>query len=57
MPRLLIIDELGYLPFTLNEANHFFQVIAQRYERDSVIITSNTYHLRIGIRLVPEMQL
>jgi DNA replication protein DnaC len=41
MPRLLIIDELGYLPFARDEANHFFQVIAQRYERGSVIITSN----------------
>jgi DNA replication protein DnaC len=41
MPRLLIIDELGYLPFARDEANHFFQVIAQRYERGSVVITSN----------------
>lgn len=40
-PKLLIIDELGYLPLTREEANHFFQVIAQRYERGSVIITSN----------------
>jgi len=41
MPRLLIIDELGYLPFARDEANHFFQVIARRYQRGSVIITSN----------------
>jgi len=41
LPRLLIIDELGYLPFARDEANHFFQVIAQRYERGSVLITSN----------------
>ena len=40
-PRLLIIDEVGYLPFSREEANHFFQVIAQRYEHSSVIITSN----------------
>ena len=40
-PRLLIIDEVGYLPFSREEANHFFQVIAQRYEHGSVIITSN----------------
>lgn len=40
-PRLLIIDEIGYLPFGREEANHFFQVIANRYERGSVIITSN----------------
>ncbi len=41
MPRILIIDELGYLPLSRDESNHFFQVIAQRYERGSVIITSN----------------
>lgn len=41
LPKLLIIDEVGYLPFSREEASHFFQVIAQRYERGSVIITSN----------------
>ena len=40
-PKLLIIDEAGYLLFTREEASHFFQSIAQRYERGSVIITSN----------------
>ena len=40
-PRLLIIDELGYLPFGREEANLFFHVIAKRYERASTIVTSN----------------
>jgi DNA replication protein DnaC len=40
-PRLLIIDEVGYLPFLREQANHFFQIIAKRYERGSVILTSN----------------
>lgn len=40
-PRLLVIDELGYLPFGREEANLLFQVIAKRYERGSVIVTSN----------------
>jgi len=40
-PKLLIIDEIGYLPFGREEANHFFQVIAKRYERGSIIVTSN----------------
>ena len=39
--RLLIIDELGYLPFKQEQANLFFQVIAKRYEKGSLIITSN----------------
>lgn len=40
-PRLLIIDEIGYLPFGRDQANLFFQVIARRYEKGSVILTSN----------------
>lgn len=40
-PRLLVIDELGYLPFGREEANLFFHVIAKRYERSSTIVTSN----------------
>ncbi len=40
-PRLLIIDEIGYLPFTAQEAKLLFDVIAKRYEKGSVILTSN----------------
>jgi len=40
-PKLLIIDEIGYLPFGRAEANLFFNVIAKRYENASVIVTSN----------------
>lgn len=40
-PRLLIIDEVGYLPMARSQANDFFQVIANRYEQGSVIVTSN----------------
>jgi DNA replication protein DnaC len=40
-PRLLIIDEIGYLPLGREEANLFFQVIAKRYEKGAVIVTSN----------------
>lgn len=39
--RLLIIDEIGYLPLTQDQANIFFQVVAKRYERGAVIVTSN----------------
>ena len=38
---LLVIDEVGYLPMGPAEAHLFFQVISSRYERGSVIITSN----------------
>lgn len=39
--RLLIIDEIGYLPVDKQGANLFFQLIAKRYEKKSTIITSN----------------
>ena len=37
-PKLLIIDETGYLPFGREQANLFFQVIARRYEKGSLIL-------------------
>jgi DNA replication protein DnaC len=40
-PSLLLIDEVGYLPMGPAEAHLFFQVISARYEKGSVIITSN----------------
>lgn len=40
-PKLLIIDELGYFPFEANAANLFFQLVSRRYERGSILITSN----------------
>lgn len=39
--RLLIIDEVGYLPFDADTANLFFQLIAARYEQGSILVTSN----------------
>ena len=39
--KLLIIDELGYLPFEANAAHLFFQLVAKRYEKGSTLITSN----------------
>ena len=40
-PKLLIVDEIGYLPFGREEANLFFNVVANRYEQGSMILTSN----------------
>jgi DNA replication protein DnaC len=40
-PDLLVIDEVGYIPFGREAANLFFQVVNLRYERGSVIVTSN----------------
>ena len=38
---LLVIDEVGYIPFEAEAANLFFQLVSSRYERASVIVTSN----------------
>ena len=39
--KLIIIDEVGYIPFDHDAANLFFQLIASRYEQASVMVTSN----------------
>jgi len=39
--RVLIIDEIGYLPMDINGVNMFFQLIARRYEKNTTILTSN----------------
>jgi DNA replication protein DnaC len=39
--QLLIVDEIGYLPFSTEGAHAFFQLISQRYETRSIVFTSN----------------
>jgi len=41
VPRVLIVDEIGYLPIDSQGANLFFQLISRRYERGAMILTSN----------------
>lgn len=41
VPKVLILDEMGYQPFPPETANLFFQIVSARYERSSIIITSN----------------
>jgi DNA replication protein DnaC len=45
---VLIIDEVGYIPFEAEAANLFFQLVSGRYERASVIVTSNKAFGRWG---------
>ena len=40
-PVLIILDELGYLPINKNGADLLFQIISQRYEQGSIVITTN----------------
>lgn len=47
-PKVLIIDEIGYLPLSQLEASLFFRLVARRYERASLIVTSNKSFLDWG---------
>ncbi len=47
-PKLLIVDEIGYLPLTREEASLFFRLVVRRYERASLIVTSNKSFLDWG---------
>ena len=40
-PRLLIVDELGYLPFEPDAAHLFFQLVSRCYELGAILVTSN----------------
>lgn len=45
---VLVIDEVGYIPFEPEAANLFFQLVSSRYERASLIVTSNKNFARWG---------
>jgi DNA replication protein DnaC len=45
---LIIVDEVGYIPFEAEAANLFFQLVSSRYERASLIVTSNKVFGRWG---------
>ncbi len=47
-PKVLIVDEIGYLPLSRLEASLFFRLVVRRYERASLIITSNKSFLDWG---------
>ena len=46
--KVIIIDEVGYLPFNTDQANLFFQLVASRYETASIVLTSNLPFARWG---------
>lgn len=48
-PKVLIVDEVGYLPLDPLGATIFFQLISARYERGSIILTSNKSYTEWGV--------
>jgi DNA replication protein DnaC len=49
--KLLVVDEIGYLPYGREEANLFFNVVAKRYEHGSMVLMSNLPFTQWGRRL------
>jgi len=47
-PAVLVVDEVGYLPLDRAEANMLFQLVSRRYERGSLVITSNKSFVEWG---------
>jgi DNA replication protein DnaC len=47
-PQLLIIDEIGYTQLSSSQANQLFDLVRERYERGSTILTSNTSFAQWG---------
>lgn len=54
-PSLLVIDEVGYTNLTAEQAHHFFELVAARYEHGSIILTSNTSFTGWGALLGDEV--
>lgn len=47
-PKLLVVDEIGYLPVDKQTATQFFNVVSKRYERGAIILTSNKSYIDWG---------
>ena len=47
-PAVLVLDEVGYLPLSRAEGNMVFQLVSRRYERGSIILTSNKTFAEMG---------
>jgi len=47
-PKVLILDEMGYLPMTREEASLFFRLVNRRYEWASTILASNKSFMDLG---------
>ena len=54
-PHLLVIDEIGYVRLTLTQSQRFFDLVAARYERGSMIFTSNRSFTEWGTLLGDEV--
>lgn len=56
-PKLLFVDELGYLSFGRDEANLFFTVVARSHEHGSMTLTSNWTYTQLATAMVDDQTL
>lgn len=54
-PRVLVIDEVGYAKLTTEQAHHFFELVTERYEKGSILLSSNTSFAEWGTLLNDEI--
>ncbi len=54
-PRVLVIDEIGYAKLTTDQSHSFFELVRDRYEKGSIILTSNTSFSQWGSLLNDEI--
>jgi DNA replication protein DnaC len=54
-PEVLVIDEVGYTRLTPEQAHHLFELVTARYERGSILLTSNTSFAEWGNLLGDEI--
>ena len=47
-PKLLVVDEIGYIPADHKTATQFFRIVADRYEKGAMILTSNKGYAEWG---------
>jgi DNA replication protein DnaC len=54
-PQILVIDEVGYTQLTTEQAHHLFELVTERYEKGSILLSSNTSFAEWGTLLKDEV--
>jgi DNA replication protein DnaC len=54
-PRVLVIDEVGYTKLTQEQAHHLFELVTERYEKGSILLSSTTSFAEWGTLLHDEV--
>ena len=47
-PRLLLIDEIGYLSYSNRHADRLFEIVSRRYQEKSTVVTTNRFNAKLN---------